>query len=361
MPGPIRPAISGFISIAPTRDRLFAGRRVLLKIKKQFYKADQLQPLDVILTRPRRSAVSKKIAIGSWGKYSHAMLVLSRNMRIESVTEGVKPTRVIFSKCEVQDREFTFIERITQYKHFDVFRHPQLFNLSAKNMRQLQMKMVTLLPEVIYREYPSVKAFRKFPVGGVLVVVKSVLDLISQKPDKVIPGPFCSQLVSLLYRRLNIRLFEKDIDDDRVSPNRLSRSNLRKISEELTYTNTVGLPNDKELLEEVNESSMLLRSTIQTASLRFAEQLLASLQKSSIFVGAELKEMNGLAATLRESVVNSESVKRNINNDWVFWSSIRAIKHCWKGCNTCKLPSECRIFEKITTARIDSMLKEQRA
>ena len=182
---------------------------------------------------------------------------------------GVKPTSVIYNKCEVNDNDFVFIEETSKYKYFDVFRHPHLFRISPRDLKGLQKKLIALLPEVIYREYPAVKAFRGFPIARPF---KIILDAYSKIRKQPIPGPFCSELVSRLYGRLNIPLFTKRIHHRQVSPTRLSRSRLINITNQLIYEPRVEAPGDELLLEEVNQSSILVRNTTETAFLRFAAE-----------------------------------------------------------------------------------------
>jgi len=327
-----------------------------LKFKRKYLRTEQLQPLDVILTRPRRSVSSKLIATSSWGKYSHAALVLSRNLRFESVAKGVKPTSVIYIKCEVSDNDFVFIEETTEYKYFDVFRHPHLSKMSPRDLKGLQKKLIALLPEVIYREYPDAKAFQRFPIARPF---KIILNAYSKIQKKAIPGPFCSELVCRLYDRLNLPLFDTRIHHRQVSPTRLSRSRLINISNQLIYEPRVEALGDELLLEEINTSSILIRSTIETAFLRFAAELSRSLRESNIFVGSDKKEMIELAETLRDLTVNPQAINRGVNNDWIFWSILIAIKRCWKRCALCKLPSGCKIFHAVTMKRLHKMIKEQ--
>jgi hypothetical protein len=256
----------------------------------------------------------------------------------------------------LRDHDFVFIEDVTKYKYFDVFRHPHLFQTSDKDLKRLQAKLIGLIPEVIYREYPPVNAFRRFPVARIF---KIILDAYSKIQKKAIPGPFCSELVSRFYGRLNIPLFSKRIHHRKVSPTRLSRSRLINITNDLVYEPNVESPNDKIFLGEINESSIFIRSTIQTPFLRFAVELSRSLKKSRVFIGADRKEMIELARTMRDLTIDSQSLKRGINNDWIFWSIVAAIKRCRKGCTTCKLPSDCEVFHKVMMKRLDKMKKEK--
>lgn len=207
---------------------------------------NDIRPFDVILTRPKNSIVSKGIAHFTKGEYSHAILVISKNVRVESTMNGIIYSTPDLSKCVYMNGRFLVFEDISKYNEFDIYRHPYIENLNDDEKYKLQQELIKIMEIYISKEYPSVSAFEEFFKDNSIAhsLYKSVLPIIKAFENKDDTSCFCSELVAELYKYIGINLFEREVKSDKISPNDLAKSKLRKV--EIFKTNFNEISNYEE-------------------------------------------------------------------------------------------------------------------
>lgn len=202
-----------------------------------YIRAEMLQPLDVILLRGKRP-FEKKTAGYLGGSYSHAEIVVNKTMRFDSVKYGIRFRPVKFSKCKAHDNHIYFLEKIDKFAIFDVYRHKNLKDINKNRLEVFQRDLIETLIPFHLDQYPSVKTFH-----GIInklrpdkMIFAKIL-LKAYEPvegKKIIPGPFCSELVAKVFDYLKLELFSSDQEAKLISPNDLAKSKLQKLEDE-TY------------------------------------------------------------------------------------------------------------------------------
>jgi hypothetical protein len=219
---------------------------------KTYIRTDVLKPADVILSRSPHKE-SKIISKFTKGPYSHASLVLSSTHRFEALDDGVGMTYIKISRAEYHpDQAFWLLEDASSYAHVEVYRHPALSNIQENETQTRLLEIIQLFNGL---EYPELKklaiASSASPfVQKIASVLLGTIDRANNQ-HKVIPGPFCSELIMLVFKALGFPLFDTNMEPNTVSPNNLAHSHLRKVPEAICHCDG-SIPNDIDLVNEIN-------------------------------------------------------------------------------------------------------------
>lgn len=186
---------------------------------------------DVLLTRGTEKD-SWKIALGTFGLYSHAGVFVCRLPR-KDPTAPLDPLLVESEDLGVGWTEFDPISLIRDQKDAEwiaplrgapstaiLLRHPKIDDVPAEALIEASRK---LQDEQFFVNYPP-----QAMLSGAIHAPKSVQSIFRRLKastmegvDPLTFGSFCSQLVARFYEFLPIKLFEDDFRAQNVSPNRL--------------------------------------------------------------------------------------------------------------------------------------------
>jgi hypothetical protein len=178
-------------------------------------------------------------------RYSHAAIVLGGRNWFESNDGGVGFLYKRLSKDEVHERHYWRLINLSEYRVFEVFRHPGLDGVPDVDLSRLLMKIAG---EWAGREYPPLRRLgRATPwlesrpkIKGAIADLIELADVHTlwdrvrfRAPGVVAPGPFCSDLVVRIFNALSeirkdpqLVLFKKPRGSRRASPNDLADPNL---------------------------------------------------------------------------------------------------------------------------------------
>jgi hypothetical protein len=203
--------------------------RTMLRLK-------ELRPGDVLLSKGRgelSNAIARLTSHGSpFRDFSHATLVVTKTNWFESNDFGVGSLAIPIDKVEVHDGAEWPLVDVGRFAKFAVFRHPILAD--SVDTRTLYEDLITILGPFMGFEYPELTRLRDatrwlscFPK------VKEGLLALAQfwganGVPVLNPGPFCSELVSLIYQEIpaltnqRVSLFREHREPHTVSPNDLA-------------------------------------------------------------------------------------------------------------------------------------------
>ena len=202
--------------------------------KDGYLRVDLLQPADVILTRPGK-LVSKASAKLTSGAFSHAAVAIASTLHFESDDKGVGYTRVGLSKVEQHPDGSRWFWNVSHYRRVGVFRHPDFNKLTASAKSTLASHLQEILHPFAGTEYPTLDALAnataklaKYPKvkEGILKLLERMR---SKGQKKVLPGPFCSELVALAFKELGHPIFPEGIEPAQVSPNLLADDRVSRL------------------------------------------------------------------------------------------------------------------------------------
>jgi hypothetical protein len=188
-------------------------------------RSDILEPGDVLLTHGG-GWESKTIAVLSGGEFSHAALVVNHLTLLES-DGGVIGYRAIqwLGRGLIAGKPATLARLLADLKRLAVYRHPDLRNLPRGTFD------AALRAELDYsygRDYSEM--YRLVLLANLSYYLKWLVavtfKLFEHKTLEQIPGPFCSELVSRVYERIGLRLFQQNRPAAEISPNHLAKSKL---------------------------------------------------------------------------------------------------------------------------------------
>ncbi|MGD0339604.1 MAG: hypothetical protein ABSB78_12545 [Bacteroidota bacterium] len=211
-----------------------------------------LKPGDVLLSRSRHQ-ISDLIAISTLGPFSHAAIIISPYFLFESVRTGIGSSPLFVSRSEwVKDR-CSILSRLDKKFIALILRHPILD--AIKDGKSLSSRLRDLIQPFRGLEYPSLIALATALSKNKKTqkIAKSLLQIAdsSIKHKKVNPGPFCSQLVAIIYQSLGISLFDHDLNPDEVNPNSFLLSHLEPVYDVLRYADFSAKDNQQHV-EEIN-------------------------------------------------------------------------------------------------------------
>jgi len=203
---------------------------------KTCVRLDALRPGDVILCAGKSVDSKAIIAATNYGSphrvFSHAAIVLDRHIWFESNDFGIGPIMVPIVKIERHEAERWRLADISGFDRFAVFRHPHLpTNLDRIELFDL---LESLTSPYAGSEYPTLSRLKDATkhLSGFPEFKRGLLAFIdwyqSEGEEVIIPGPFCSELVALIYdqlaatTKLPVSLFKQTRKPSFTSPNDLA-------------------------------------------------------------------------------------------------------------------------------------------
>ncbi len=221
----------------------------------KFIRCELLNPGDVILSCGNEKH-SKAIARMTKGPYSHACFALTATYRFESLMDGIG-----FSYREIDRAEYhpseghRLLEDVSDFRRITVYRHP---SITGKELERVKEQLPEILQQFFGLQYPKLlklaQASSNSPnIRRFLSVLLDMIDKISGH-HPIVPGPFCSQLIALVFEMLNLNkpLFPSKRASDTVNPNDLAHSNLQEIPNILCEVDETSHENPQ-LAKEINE------------------------------------------------------------------------------------------------------------
>jgi len=213
---------------------------------RRMIRADLLKPGDVLLSRSRGlfSTLTRLATAGGDPRrlYSHAALVIWGQSWFESNDNGVGFLFKRIDKAERHDNDLWRLIDVSNYVHFDVYRHPVLDkNHDVEIDSALTNLIFNLAGQWAGREYPPLRRLSgTTPLLSNVPRVKRFLGDVSDKLDQLLfklpgvvaPGPFCSELVARIYGELAckwdpvLNLFKSPLGARLASPNDLADSSI---------------------------------------------------------------------------------------------------------------------------------------
>lgn len=326
-------------------------------------RADLLQPFDVILSRPRRAKVSQKIAMVTRSRYSHATIVVNRSLRFEAVGRGLTYTPVQFVACGFNEQSLVFLEDVSAYRYFDVFRHPDLMKADPSMLSRVEDRLIELTSALVYQEYPSLDAFRNVirRTGLAAHLVDRLLAILARtfQTRRFLPGPFCSALVAMLFEDSGMPAFDTLRPHDSVTPGDLACSRLERVTvtEDLQLRS---LANDELLLEEANALANVIaladRSYRANQTLRIGFERLKGYPSLLLRHDEEVPRLiDDMLARLRQRELLSHAIALNRR----FWPAMGEIEQCFRTCSLgCKLPRYCKVNSDRVTVMVADLQKQ---
>jgi hypothetical protein len=186
-------------------------------------------PGDVLLTRSN-ATTAKLIAELSVGQFSHAALFTASNIIFES-DGGLIGSKLLRRRGLAKDSWHPVpLEEIPGKTVVEamVLRHPDMSNASAC----FNDALYTEMRDSLGRDYSQLHRLVRLasippslhkPVEGAVSLFDAYF------AANKIPGPFCSELVAKVYRRLDLPLFAGERPPESISPNDLARSRLQRV------------------------------------------------------------------------------------------------------------------------------------
>lgn len=214
---------------------------------KKRVRLNALRPGDVILSTGKSLDSRAIVAATHYGSphriFSHAAIALTDNIWFESNDVGVHPFMMPIAKVEEHGNERWRLADICESSEFAVFRHPSLpANLDPRWLFDTLEKITAPYGGMQYPSLSELKNATKLLSGFPAFKARllAMIDWYQSKGEEIIyPGPFCSELVSLIYEqlaadtKLPLSLFRQPRAPSFTSPNDLgdpALSQLQQIS-----------------------------------------------------------------------------------------------------------------------------------
>ena len=195
-----------------------------------------VMPGDILLTA-QNSAVSKAIAAGTGGPFSHAALILGQTVLLEADGHGTGHTTMFYERVEQLEnpRRGRFLYRLpATTQHAKVLRYPGL----ADNDPDLFRKLSDISRPFLWKEYPELcklaEVFHKAPAKQ--TAIRPILRVLDKYVKKKVanPGMFCSELVAAIFEILGCSL-SPDTAASEMSPNAIAKCDvLGEVNDALT-------------------------------------------------------------------------------------------------------------------------------
>jgi len=168
---------------------------------------DLLQPGDVILALSRSWKAAGIVVPTNQGRpsrlYSHAILVIDRFHWLEADSTGAGITHIRLDKIEQLDSRLGWLSERGAYLKCTAFRHSVLTFLSAEDRDQLGQLLLFEAQQFCGMTYPSIERLGDASnwLSGALGIKKRLLALAARQASAQVEneGPFCSELVALMY------------------------------------------------------------------------------------------------------------------------------------------------------------------
>lgn len=230
---------------------------------KRYIRLDKLRPLDVILSKPKRrkdckssDAIAFLTSKGTriLSKFSHASIVITPFILIEAIEKGThfrgqEPTKCIVDK----DSGIVLLKDVHDYENIAIYRHKELVNIDADETIKKQIKAFHAVFKYFLLEYPTIDELRNnFKDRSIRVKIADLLvgkavTYYSSMENKIVTGPFCSQLVCELFNELHLKLFKesKEIDFNSIAPIDLTLSELTPVKESIVEEENIPIGNNE--------------------------------------------------------------------------------------------------------------------
>jgi len=191
---------------------MFVNRRrthQTVSISKRMIRLDLLQPGDVILTLSLSPKSAGIVAATNQFRlsrlYSHAILVISRFHWLETDSTGAGITQVRLHKIEQLGSRLCWLSERCSYRKCDAFRHRDLALLSEEDQTEVASMLLFAAYQFCGMTYPSIE--RLGAASNWLSFApnfkQQLLALAARQASAHVEneGPFCSELVALMYTR----------------------------------------------------------------------------------------------------------------------------------------------------------------
>jgi len=238
--------------------------------------------------------MSKAIALFSGGEFSHSALCTSPYMIFESDGETEIGHKVLKTVGYLHGRS-----KLEQYGKIPgdpvrgaVYRHPEMVSISPQQFEEALKKAML---ESFGKTYSKMARLARLAKAS--TAVQWAVDLYCKFDDwrlskDAIPDAFCSELVARFYKRLGLPLFSEGKSPEDVSPNDLSRSNLKPVSDIVFGTADV-----KSLAAPLDDANALLKA-YET------HDPFAARQHSALLISRSVAELQQLGEQMRSQTHN---------------------------------------------------------
>jgi len=216
-------------------------------------RSEMIEPGDVLLTHGG-GWESEIISNLSGGDFSHAALVVNQAMLFES-DGGVIGHKAIqwLGWGTIAGEQARLARLLTNPKRWAVYRHSRPRTLADGTFA------AALRDEIEHsygRDYSEM--YRLVPLADLPDLLKPLVSAAFQFHERhtladQIPGPFCSELVSRVYERMGLALFEHGQPAAEISPNHLAKSNLVLVEGAIVSSSSVVAYRPMEKLSNVAE------------------------------------------------------------------------------------------------------------
>jgi len=197
----------------------------------KYLRADKLQIADVLLVKSPGKA-SGIIARSTGSVYSHAAIYADHLRLCEALTDGVGYTELELVKVELHDGWNHQFCDISAYERVDIFRLPESARPRGFGTNEFRERFSELLWEYNGVDYSTLERLAKAsPLGRAMptlswMLMRAIGVLMLGDARKQLPGPFCSELVSLVLDRAGFELFSEGRSPHTTAPGDLLRGTL---------------------------------------------------------------------------------------------------------------------------------------
>lgn len=284
---------------------------------------------DVILSSDSLSKYSKKIEAITFGKYSHAVIVINSLLFFEATPIGVGFFRPYISKVERTNHKEALLWDISNYKNIDVFRHKNI------GQEDLANKLINILSSQRGKEYPNLTRLNNANtffkrISFISSALLMIIDYYIGNKKKNNPGMFCSELVSYCLNKVGYPPFHIEKHDSEVSPNDFSNGEISN----LNYVNDVKTVSNNNLNDSISYRKVLnmslgmgnnINSTIEEVEMHVLLKLY--LDRVASITNATIQSFDEFT---KEQAIEIEKTKRrdvNINFFVNLRSAISQVRH----------------------------------
>lgn len=220
-----------------------------------------LRPGDVLLTRSSAKHFTM-ISLATKGPFSHSAIVVNSTSIFEADRIGSGYTPLSPDRCEIVGTEVRQLHRLPQVKCALVLRHPKL--AEVHDLESLSNNLMTILYPFMGLEYSALRklteAWNRDPIlKGFASRILGIIDNFGDR--KFVPGPFCSELVSLLFEQMRLQCFKKQREPKTINPNTFLESILVPVKDAIRYADP-DCYNDKNLVKELREIMTFSRNEL---------------------------------------------------------------------------------------------------
>ena len=211
------------------------------KAMQLFLNINAMEPGDIVLSRGR-GKLSGLIAQFGGGEFSHAAIYAGACHMVEALRDGLAPTAMPIERTEIYeptDKELMNTSlgelrmkdkclcSLPDTSIVTVKRHPGMKNALRPYPGRPEDAIMSVTKDLWFREYPNATAL----AGAVWTsafktwLAKHALEVFEWFEEaRVIPGPFCSELVMYVMNHLELKLFDEELEPNQISPSRISES-----------------------------------------------------------------------------------------------------------------------------------------